>query len=266
MDDSGIRGPPFDLGNPQRVHERCATTPNGLKLGGSEFLMRVMGPVASRESAVLMEIWSMAFFYLRSMILCHLWLFQYVKYVKSHTLPGGDDDDHDDHPQTFNREILPPHGFASGKDPIVTGEKKGLGSRSPLCFSTHPPTRRNRGKKIAIPPEKECAFFCKVVRGPLLSDLSTQSAYPAGASNRTQRRKSSSSKDALHAVSSEINKPGSNGVPVVGHTHGSLDRFFSRIRLSLVNRTYMTLTDLAEISRQGMKSVSLNRNHHESKL
>ena len=89
MDDSGIRGPPFDLGNPQRVHERCATTPNGLKLGGSEFLMRVMGPVASRESAVLMEIWSMAFFYLRSMILCHPWLFQYVKYVKSHTLPGG---------------------------------------------------------------------------------------------------------------------------------------------------------------------------------
>ena len=25
----------------------------------------------------------------------------------------GDDDDHDGHPQTFNGEILPPHGFAS---------------------------------------------------------------------------------------------------------------------------------------------------------
>lgn len=52
--------------------------------------------------------------------------------------------------------------------------------------------------------------------------------------------------------------------PLVGHTHGSLDRFFSRLIVSLRGRTYLTLSDMATVSSQGLKSFAINWSHHGS--
>eukprot|EP00438_Fugacium_kawagutii_P012703 Skav222707 [mRNA] locus=scaffold402:633342:633950:- [translate_table: standard] len=52
--------------------------------------------------------------------------------------------------------------------------------------------------------------------------------------------------------------------PLVGHTHGGLDRFFSRLIVSLRGRTYYTLSDLADVSSKGLKGFSINWNHHGS--
>ena len=52
--------------------------------------------------------------------------------------------------------------------------------------------------------------------------------------------------------------------PLVGHTHGSLDRIFSRLIVSLRGQTYMTLTELDDVFSQGLKGFAIKWNHHES--
>ena len=52
--------------------------------------------------------------------------------------------------------------------------------------------------------------------------------------------------------------------PLVGHTHGSLDRIFNRLIVSLRGQTYMTLTELDDVFSQGLKGFAIKWNHHES--
>ena len=52
--------------------------------------------------------------------------------------------------------------------------------------------------------------------------------------------------------------------PLVGHTHGSLDRFFSRLITSLRGRTYFTMDEMATISSQSLKAFAMNWSHHGS--
>ena len=52
--------------------------------------------------------------------------------------------------------------------------------------------------------------------------------------------------------------------PLVGHTHGGLDRFFSRLIVSLKGRSYLTLGDMASVSQEALKGFSINWNHHGS--
>lgn len=52
--------------------------------------------------------------------------------------------------------------------------------------------------------------------------------------------------------------------PLVGHTHGSLDRFFSRLIVSLRGRSYLTFHDMEAVSREGLKGFSMNWTHHGS--
>lgn len=52
--------------------------------------------------------------------------------------------------------------------------------------------------------------------------------------------------------------------PLVGHTHGSLDRFFSRLIVALRGRTYFTLADLEAVSKENLKSFAINWSHHGS--
>eukprot|EP00435_Cladocopium_sp_Y103_P018903 s434_g4.t1 len=52
--------------------------------------------------------------------------------------------------------------------------------------------------------------------------------------------------------------------PLVGHTHGSLDRFFSRLITCLKGRTYYTMTEMAEISCASLKAFNMNWSHHGS--
>ena len=54
--------------------------------------------------------------------------------------------------------------------------------------------------------------------------------------------------------------------PLVGHTHGGLDRFFSRLIVGLKGRSYLTLGDMAAVSQEALKSFSINWNHHGSSL
>ena len=52
--------------------------------------------------------------------------------------------------------------------------------------------------------------------------------------------------------------------PLVGHTHGSLDRFFSRLITALRGRTYYTMEEMADISTSCLKAVRVNWSHHGS--
>ena len=52
--------------------------------------------------------------------------------------------------------------------------------------------------------------------------------------------------------------------PLVGHTHGGLDRFFSRLICSLRGRSYYTLSEMRDVSKQSLKAFSMNWSHHGS--
>ena len=52
--------------------------------------------------------------------------------------------------------------------------------------------------------------------------------------------------------------------PLVGHTHGSLDRFFSRLITSLRGRTFFTMGEMEAVSSQSLKSFSISWHHHGS--
>ena len=52
--------------------------------------------------------------------------------------------------------------------------------------------------------------------------------------------------------------------PLVGHTHGTLDRFFSRLICSLRGRTYYTLSEMSDVTKQNLKGFNLNWSHHGS--
>lgn len=52
--------------------------------------------------------------------------------------------------------------------------------------------------------------------------------------------------------------------PLVGHTHNSLDRFFSRLITSLRGRTYFTMDEMAAVSTKALKGFEMNWSHHGS--
>ena len=52
--------------------------------------------------------------------------------------------------------------------------------------------------------------------------------------------------------------------PLVGHTHGNLDRFFSRLCVGLRGRSYFTFQDLEDIVSETLKGFSVGWDHHGS--
>ena len=114
----------------------------------------------------------------------------------------------------------------------------------------------------------QCTMILRQLHRTAMSEGKLPSCLYIGADNTPKETKNSTTACFAIWLLASLGQTALSAIefqyPLVGHTHGSLDRFFSRMIVSLRGRTYWTLSDLEAVTEEHLRGFSISWHHHGS--